>query len=69
MYPFMDTTLMDILQEVIDALHACRGSWQSVADATGVPYSTITKIAQGVTLDPRINTVQQLHDFFCKNGQ
>lgn len=41
-----------------------RGDWQRIADDSGVPYHTLTKIAQGVVQDPRIRTVQKLADYF-----
>ena len=33
-----------------------RGDWERVATVAGVPYFTISKIAQGKTTNPRIDT-------------
>lgn len=35
-----------------------------VARESGVPFSTVAKIAQGVVLDPSVHTVQRLYDYF-----
>lgn len=39
-----------------------------VSKATGVPVGTIRKLHYGEVSDPRIGTVQALHDFFSKGG-
>ena len=41
-----------------------KGRWASVAEQSGVPYHTLTKIAQG-KVDPRVSTVQRLVDHFA----
>lgn len=38
--------------------------WQEIAEKTGVPYSTISKIAYRDTTNPSSNTVEALHSFF-----
>jgi transcriptional regulator with XRE-family HTH domain len=38
---------------------------RQVAEGAGVPFSTVTKIAQGVVTDPSVHTVQKLHDYFA----
>ena len=48
------------LREVRDALNARKGDWREIADRAGVPYSTLAKVAQGFTDDPRISTVEAL---------
>lgn len=55
-----------MLQRVMKALADTRGSgeWQVIADKTGVPYSTLTKMTCGTHTNPRINTVQRLADYF-----
>lgn len=35
-------------------LRAARGRWKDIADKTGIPYSTIQKIAQKVIPEPRL---------------
>lgn len=56
-----------ILAFVLRKLEESRGKWVEVARASGVPYHTLTKIAQGQSPDPRIETVQRLVDYF--NGE
>lgn len=43
-----------------------RQGWQEVHEATGVPISTLEKIAYGVHADPRISTVEPLFNFLKK---
>lgn len=38
---------------------------RKVAAASGVPFSTLTKIAQGVVTNPSVHTIQRLADFFA----
>jgi len=45
-------------------LEESRGYWPQIAASTGVPYFTITNIAQGKTEDPRVSTLQKLVDYF-----
>lgn len=63
----MSTNIEPILIFVRRRLEEVRGSWVEVSRASGVPYHTLTKIAQGQVEDPRISTVQALVDHF--NGQ
>jgi predicted transcriptional regulator len=54
-----------MLGGVLNALRRSRGAWVRISVATGVPYHTLTKIAQGKTERPRVDTVQRLHDYLC----
>jgi len=63
----MSTSVEPILAFVLRKLEESRGKWVEVARDSGVPYHTLTKIAQGQSPDPRIDTVQRLVDYF--NGQ
>lgn len=63
----MSTNVEPILTFVRRKLDEVRGSWVEVSTKSGVPYHTLTKIAQGQVPDPRISTVQRLVDYF--NGQ
>jgi predicted transcriptional regulator len=45
-------------------LKSTRGQWAEVARKSGVPYYTLTKIAQGKVNNPRVETVQRLIDYF-----
>lgn len=56
-----------MLAYVVRNLVASVGQRVAIAEETGVPYFTIAKIVQGKTVDPRVNTVQVLHDYFRKN--
>lgn len=53
-----------MLATVLRRLSQEKGRWQRVALESGVPYQTITKIACGFVLNPRILTVQPLFDYF-----
>lgn len=39
-----------------------------VAVESGVPFSTVAKIAQGAVKDPSVHTVQKLYDYFASKG-
>lgn len=58
------TTDEPIMTFVRRKLDESRGQWAEVSRASGVPYHTLTKIAQGQSPDPRINTIQRLIDHF-----
>tara|TARA_B100000029_G_scaffold495222_1_gene559979 strand:- start:427 stop:615 length:189 start_codon:yes stop_codon:yes gene_type:complete len=51
---------MNTLEWVIAELHKRRGEWREIAEASGVPYFTIAKISQGVTKNPRWQTIDAL---------
>lgn len=63
----MSTNVEPILTFVRRRLDESRGEWVEISRVSGVPYHTLTKIAQGATPNPRIETVQRLVEFF--NGQ
>lgn len=60
----MSSNVEPILTFVRRKLDESRGTWGEVAQVSGVPYHTLTKIAQGQVPDPRISTVQRLVDYF-----
>lgn len=60
----MSTNPEPILTFVRRKLDESRGDWVEIATKSGVPYHTLTKIAQGATPNPRIETVQRLVDHF-----
>ncbi len=43
-----------------ERLAAVRGQWPEIAAESGVPYSTIQKIAQGKTKNPGIETFSSI---------
>jgi hypothetical protein len=51
-----------LVNQARDYLGTTKGQWPEVSRRSGVPYSTITKLFQGVIPDPRISTVQRLLD-------
>jgi transcriptional regulator with XRE-family HTH domain len=59
----MDTspTLYDY---VLAHLQSKRIPQRQIAQGSGVPFSTICKIAQGSVVNPRIQTLQALADYF-----
>lgn len=59
----MKTSLLDY---VIAGLQAKKGDWNRIAELSGVPYDTISKIARGATANPGVLTVQKLSD--CLNA-
>jgi len=60
----MSTNVEPILTFVRRRLDESRGEWVEISRVSGVPYHTLTKIAQGATPNPRIETVQRLVDHF-----
>ncbi|WP_081935928.1 helix-turn-helix domain-containing protein [Burkholderia sp. 9120] len=46
-----------------------KGNLRNVAAQSGVPYPTLTKITSGVVSDPRVSTVQALHDYFARRPE
>lgn len=58
----MDTqSLYDFVMSHLDAK---RISQRVVAEGSGVPFSTVCKIAQRQVKEPSVHTVQRLADFF-----
>ncbi|WP_175582353.1 hypothetical protein [Cupriavidus metallidurans] len=47
-------------------LNESRGRWPDVARGSGVPISTVRKIAQGQIADPAVSKVEALADYFVK---
>mgnify|MGYP003639291985 CR=1 FL=1 len=59
--------LIDMHKFVVEQLRSRKGDWKNISESTGVPYFTISKIASGVTGDPRISSCQRLADYFNAN--
>lgn len=57
-------TTSDLLGYVRAELKRRRGEWQAIADASGVPYFTLAKIAAGTTQNPRWRTLERLLEHF-----
>jgi predicted transcriptional regulator len=51
------------LEQVRTRLAEHKGRWPFIACEAGVPYPTLSKIAQGTTKNPRVQTVERLHKY------
>jgi hypothetical protein len=60
----MKTIQEPMLDTVLRRLEESKGDWPKVAEESGVPYQTITKIGGRFVADPRHSTVQALFDYF-----
>lgn len=61
----MDTKI-NIYEVVMKHFESKRITQRKVAEGSGVPFSTVTKIAQGEIKAPNVHHVQALYDFFTK---
>lgn len=61
-------TQLPIYDFVMANLRARRIPQRRVAVESGVPFSTLTKIAQGQTKHPSVHSIQALADYFQKLG-
>lgn len=52
------------LEFVVEKLAGTKRRWPGVAIGAGIPVSTVRKIAQGQTQNPRTRTLQALYDYF-----
>lgn len=50
------------IETVVERLGRLKGRWKEVADVSGVPYDTVTKVAQRRTKNPRYDTVRRLDE-------
>ena len=66
-YSRMDTPL-NLYAYVMACLRARTIPQRAVAAGSGVPFSTVAKIAQGSVTDPSVHTVQKLADYFASKG-
>lgn len=53
-----------MLDYVLRNLDAATARREQISQASGVPYWTIAKISQRRVTNPRIETLQALHDYF-----
>lgn len=61
----MDTSTK-LYDAVMANLRAKRIPQRRIAAGSGVPFSTLTKIAQGQIKAPSVHHIQAIHDFFVK---
>lgn len=59
-------TLLSPYELVMTNLRAKRIPQKEVAEGSGVPFSTVTKIAQGRTKSPGVHTVEALANYFMR---
>ena len=53
-----------LLSAVLERLDSARGHLPKVAEGSGVPVATVRKIAQRVSTDPGVKTVESLAAYF-----
>lgn len=53
----MNTSLLEF---VVDGLQRRKGGWSTIASETGIPYSTVGKIARKEIADPGIRSIERL---------
>lgn len=49
---------------VMTQLQEHKGSWPAIAQATGLDYSWLTKVAQGKIENPGVRQIEQLAAYF-----
>ena len=60
----MNDMVSQMLDYVVEKLPTRRADLLPIHIDTGVPVGTMEKIARGYTKNPRIKTLQTLHDYF-----
>jgi transcriptional regulator with XRE-family HTH domain len=55
---------INLYQYVMAHLRAKRIPQRQIARESGVPFSTVCKMAQGSVTEPSVHTVQKLYDYF-----
>lgn len=57
-------TNQPIYDFVMERLRAKSVPQRRIARESGVPFSTVCKIAQGAIKEPSVHTIQRLYDYF-----
>lgn len=60
------TTDQTLYEFVMEKLRSKDIPQRRIASESGVPFSTVCKIAQGSVKEPSVHTVQRLYDYFTK---
>lgn len=60
--------VIDLLEFVVRNLRENVGRWPEISEESKVPYSTVAKIGQGETENPRVESVQKLADYFARKA-
>lgn len=53
-----------LLSYVVSELNRAKGDWPRVSEASGVPVSTIHRIASGETSNPGVRQIEALASYF-----
>lgn len=64
----MRTQPFDMLALVRLGIEHCRGEWTDLADESGVPWSSIRKIASGERPNPGVKPANRLYNALVKRG-
>lgn len=60
----------DLLKVVVDALQSApSGTIEKIANSTGIPRTTVSRIKNGVTKNPRWETLKSIAEYFGKVPQ
>lgn len=62
------STPTDIYEFVMSQFRAKRIKQRQVAKESGIPFSTVSKIAQGAVKDPSVHTIQRLANYFSERA-
>lgn len=62
----MQEQSIHILDFVKNKLIQNKGNLPAISRECKVPYSTLIKISQGVSTNPRVTTVQKIADYFSR---
>jgi len=52
-----------MLERVVRGLNARKGQWKSIAEAAGVSYSWLAKVAQGHIQNPSIKQLEAVDSY------
>jgi transcriptional regulator with XRE-family HTH domain len=53
----------------VKRLNASKGEWPQVVAGSGVPMSTVARIASGETENPGVQQIEKLAAYFRRNGK
>lgn len=56
-----DQTIRDVL---VNCLKGSRGKWRAISIETNIPYFTMCNISQGKVINPGIDTIEPLLDYY-----
>ncbi|WP_123059493.1 helix-turn-helix domain-containing protein [Burkholderia gladioli] len=59
----------EFLEKALARLEQDKGRLRQVAADAGVPYSTLSKLTARSVTNPRVETVQALHDYYAERDR